>query len=74
VDAVAAIAATRNVPRAQVALAWVAHKSAVTAPIVGISKSHHLTDALAAFELRLTGEELGALEGPYVPHRVAGFK
>ncbi|AXF23292.1 aldo/keto reductase [Burkholderia pyrrocinia] len=73
VEAVAAIAAARNVPRAQVALAWVAQKRGVTAPIVGISKPHQLDDALGALQLTLTDEEIATLEGPYVPHAVAGF-
>ncbi|MEK6347009.1 MAG: aldo/keto reductase [Burkholderia sp.] len=73
IEAVAAVAAARNVPRAQVALAWVAQKAPVTAPIVGISKPHHLTDALAALELKLTEAEIATLEAPYVPHAVAGF-
>jgi aryl-alcohol dehydrogenase-like predicted oxidoreductase len=74
VEAVAKISQARNVPRAQVALAWVAQKKGVTAPIVGISKPHHLTDALAALTLNLSEDELRALESPYVPHRVVGFK
>ncbi|CAG9262511.1 aldo/keto reductase [Paraburkholderia caribensis] len=74
VEAVARIARARNVPRAQVALAWVSQKRGVTAPIVGISKPHHLTDALAALTLNLSEDELRALESPYVPHRVVGFK
>ncbi|MFI7280009.1 aldo/keto reductase [Micromonospora chersina] len=74
VDAVARIAAERGVPRAQVALAWVARNPAVTAPIVGATKPHHLTDAVAALELELTDEEVAALEAPYVPHPVAGFQ
>ncbi|MET7804018.1 aldo/keto reductase [Micromonospora chersina] len=74
VDAVARIAAERGVPRAQVALAWVARNPAVTAPIVGATKPHHLTDAVAALELKLTDEEVAALEAPYVPHPVAGFQ
>ncbi|UVS86076.1 aldo/keto reductase [Burkholderia glumae] len=73
VEAVASVAAARKVPRAQVALAWVAQKSAVTAPIVGISKPHHLSDALAALALKLDDDEIEALEAPYVPHAVAGF-
>ncbi|MBU9160405.1 aldo/keto reductase [Burkholderia multivorans] len=73
VDAVAAIAAARNVPRAQVALAWVAQKRGVTAPIVGISKLPQLDDALAALDLKLTDDEIATLERPYVPHSVAGF-
>ncbi|MFE9692618.1 aldo/keto reductase [Micromonospora sp. NPDC005806] len=73
VDAVTRIAEARGVPRAQVALAWVAGNPAVTAPIVGATKAHHLTDAVAALELELTDDEVAALEGPYVPHPVAGF-
>ena len=73
VEAVANVAQARGVPRAQVALAWVAQKSPVTAPIVGASKPHHLDDAIAALSLDLTGEEIATLEAPYVPHQVAGF-
>ncbi len=73
VDAVAAIANARGVPRAQVALAWVAQKKEVTAPIIGAAKPHHLTDAVAALSLNLTQDEIAALEAPYVPHGVAGF-
>jgi aryl-alcohol dehydrogenase-like predicted oxidoreductase len=73
VDAVAAVARARGVSRAQVALAWLAQKSVVTAPIIGASKPHHLTDAVAALSLELTDEEIGQLEAPYVPHPVVGF-
>jgi aryl-alcohol dehydrogenase-like predicted oxidoreductase len=73
VDAVARIAEQRGVPRAQVALAWVASRSAVSAPIVGATKPHHLTDAVAALDIRLTSDEVDALEAPYVPHPVEGF-
>jgi aryl-alcohol dehydrogenase-like predicted oxidoreductase len=74
VEAVAAVAKARGVPRAQVALAWVAQKPGVTAPIIGASKPHHLSDAVAALSLKLTHEEIAALEAPYVPHEVVGFK
>jgi aryl-alcohol dehydrogenase-like predicted oxidoreductase len=74
VERVAQIAAGRGIPRAQVALAWLLHKPVVTAPIVGASKPHHLADAVAALSLRLTAEEVAALEDPYVPHRVVGFR
>jgi 1-deoxyxylulose-5-phosphate synthase len=74
VEAVASIAGARGVPRAQVALAWVAQKTPVTAPIIGASKPHHLDDAVAALSLNLSAEEIASLEAPYVPHEVAGFK
>ncbi|MDH8442207.1 aldo/keto reductase, partial [Klebsiella pneumoniae] len=64
VDGVGAIAAARNISRAQVALAWVLQKPGVTAPIVGATKPQHLTDALDALSLRLSEEEVKTLEGP----------
>ncbi|KQN98817.1 aldo/keto reductase [Paenibacillus sp. Leaf72] len=72
VDKVAEIAGKREIPRAQVALAWVLQKDSITAPIVGATKPHHLTDAVAALDVKLTAEEIAALEEPYVPHPVMG--
>jgi 1-deoxyxylulose-5-phosphate synthase len=72
VEQVAAIAAARGVPKAQVALAWVAQKPFVTAPIVGASKPQHLNDAVAALTLRLEPAEIAQLEASYVPHAVVG--
>ncbi|MBI1396668.1 MAG: aldo/keto reductase [Betaproteobacteria bacterium] len=74
IETVAALAAKRGVPRAQVALAWLLHKPIVTAPIVGASKLQHLDDAVAALSLRLSDEEIAALEAPYIPHAVVGYK
>ena len=74
VEEVARIAKARGVPRAQVALAWVAQRRGVTAPIIGASKPQHLTDAVAALSLRLSEDEIKALEAPYVPHRIAGYQ
>lgn len=73
VDAVGRIAAERGVSRAQVALAWVRQQEAVTAPIVGATKPHHLDDAVASLQLRLDPEELSQLEQPYVPQAPEGF-
>jgi 1-deoxyxylulose-5-phosphate synthase len=73
VEAVSQVAKRRGVPRAQIALAWVAHQSVVTSPIVGATKPHHLDDAVAAIELELTDDEVAELEAPYEPHDVAGF-
>jgi len=73
VERMAEVAKKRGVPRAQVALAWVAQKPFVTAPIVGASKPHHLDDAIAALSLGLTSEEIASLEEPYAPHSVVGF-
>ena len=72
VDAVVAVAAARDVPPAQVALAWLLAKPGVTAPIVGSTKKKHLKDALAAEELTLSEDEIAQLEKPYVAHPVLG--
>ncbi|MHC2359627.1 aldo/keto reductase [Rhizobium leguminosarum] len=74
VAAVAEIAKARNISRAQVATAWILQKSAVTAPIIGASKPNHLRDAVASLSVKLTAEEIAALEAPYIPHAIAGFK
>ncbi|GAB3966466.1 hypothetical protein GCM10027615_13870 [Plantactinospora veratri] len=73
VGAVAEVAGELGVPRAQVALAWLLHQPAVTAPIVGATKPEHITDAVAAVELALGEDELRRLGEHYVPHASEGF-
>ncbi|HEY0952171.1 aldo/keto reductase [Nocardioides sp.] len=74
VETVAAVAARRGVPRAQVALAWLLHQPVVTSPIVGVTKPAHLADAVAAVDLDLSQEELDELGAGYVPHAIAGHR
>src|SRR4051794_21799338 len=64
VEAVAKVADGRGVSRAQVAMAWVASKPFVSAPIVGATKMHHLEEAVAALDLALSDDEIAALEQP----------
>jgi 1-deoxyxylulose-5-phosphate synthase len=73
VDAVQAVADARGVSMGQVALAWVLHNSVVSAPIIGATKSHHITDAVAALDVTLTGEEITALEEHYTPRKPTYF-
>ncbi|MFI4958930.1 MAG: aldo/keto reductase [Lysobacterales bacterium] len=73
VDRVGEVAERLGVPRAQVALAWLLHKPAVTAPIVGATKPYHLEEAVVALAVRLPEAEIEALEVPYAPHAVAGI-
>ena len=74
VDRLAEVARERGAPPAQVALAWLLGRPGVTAPIVGATKLGHISDALAAGELTLTGEEMARLEEPYVPHPVLAHR
>lgn len=62
----------RKLPHAQLALAWLLQKG-VTAPIVGATKLEHLETAVGALGVRLTDDEVRALETPYVPHPIAGI-
>jgi aryl-alcohol dehydrogenase-like predicted oxidoreductase len=71
IDVVHGVAGERGVPMAQVALAWVMSRPAVTAPVVGATKSKHLEDAVAAVSLELGDEEVARLEEPYRPRPVA---
>ncbi|RKR74227.1 aldo/keto reductase [Frondihabitans australicus] len=73
IDAVKSVAEERGVSRAQVALAWVRQQEAVTSPIVGATKPHHLEDAVASVDLWLTDEELDRLESGYVTRTPEGF-
>jgi aryl-alcohol dehydrogenase-like predicted oxidoreductase len=74
VQAVADVAKARGLAPAQVALAWVLQREAVTAPIVGATKPGHVEDAIAALEVDLSDDEVAALEARYVPHPVLGHE
>jgi aryl-alcohol dehydrogenase (NADP+) len=66
------LARRQGVTPAQVAVAWLLHQPGVTAPIVGASKMHHLEEAVAAVEIRLSAEEQAYLGEPYQPQPVRG--
>jgi len=68
IERVNEFARARKLPPSQVALAWLLHKPAVTSPIVGATKPHHLDDAVAALSVKLSDEEIVRLEEPYQPH------
>lgn len=73
VDAVQQVAEARGASMAQIALAWVAGKPAVSAPIIGATKEHHIDDAVAATAIELTPDEVSRLESAYTPRVPSGF-
>ena len=73
INAVQRIAEARDVTMAQVALAWVLTNPAVSAPIVGATKPHHLPEAVAALEINLSDGEISTLEEHYTPHGPSWF-
>ena len=72
VDRVVELAGRRGVKPAQVALAWLLHQPGLAAPIIGATKMHHLEEAAAAVEVKLSAEERAYLEEPYRPHTIRG--
>ena len=68
IDRVNEIAKERGLPPAQIALAWMLHKPAITSPIIGATKPRHLSDAIAAVSVKLSQEEIARLEELYQPH------
>jgi aryl-alcohol dehydrogenase-like predicted oxidoreductase len=72
IDAVGEVAEARGESRAQVAIAWLLSKPAVTAPIIGATKLSHLDAPLAALDSPLSLEEIAKLEAPYEPQAVIG--
>ena len=72
-DAVEQVAKSQGVPMAQIALAWVLRHPVVSAPIVGATKQQHLTDAVAALDVRLTDDQVTELEQHYTPRQPTGY-
>ena len=67
IDAVAAVAKTRGVTSAQVALAWVAAQPAVTSVILGARTAEQLKDNLGAGSLTLGSDEIATLSAISAP-------
>jgi len=73
VERVAQVASDRGVPMATIALAWVLRHPQVSAPIIGVTKPHHIDDAVAALDIELSDDEVTLLTEAYTPHPVVGF-
>ena len=66
-EALQAVAEAQAVRPSQIAYAWLLHKKAVTAPIVGPTRIEHIDDAVAALTLKLSADQIASLEAPYRP-------
>jgi aryl-alcohol dehydrogenase-like predicted oxidoreductase len=62
IDVLREVAARHVATVAQVALAWLLHQEAVTSVIIGAKRPEQLAENLGATDLRLSGEDLAALE------------
>ena len=70
IERVAELAEKHGVSMTEVSLAWLLTK--VTAPVVGVTKLHHIEGAAKAMDLELKEEEIIYLEEEYVPHQLVG--
>ena len=73
-DAGRTLAKQRGVHAAQIACAWVLQAPGVTAPIIGATKTQHLKEADRAVDIKLSADEIAALEKPYRPHPILGHQ
>jgi aryl-alcohol dehydrogenase-like predicted oxidoreductase len=62
IDAMRPLAKARDCSVARIALAWLLHRSHVTSVIIGAKTEEQLADNLAAVEVKLTADELAALD------------
>ncbi len=73
-ERVVKLAGEKGVKPAQIALAWLLHQPAVTAPVIGASKMNQLEEAVEALDVRLSPEENAYLEELYVPRPVLEYE
>lgn len=72
IDRAAELADRYGVARAHIALAWILAKAPVSAPIIGANKIAYIEEAIGAFDVTLSNQDMDYLESPYVPHEVVG--
>ncbi|MER8188096.1 aldo/keto reductase [Kitasatospora sp. NPDC094015] len=71
ITAYEALCAELGLPPARVALAWLLHRPAVTAPIIGPRTADQLAQALLALDVTLDETTLARLDEIFPPHREA---
>ncbi|MGG6109585.1 aldo/keto reductase [Pantoea allii] len=73
-ERLAQVATDKGATRAQVALAWLLSKPAVTAPIIGASRAEQFADLVNAVNVELTPDDIAKLEEAYQPHPATGYQ
>ena len=66
------VAQEHGVTPTQIACAWILQAPGVSAPIIGATKTQHLKEIFATVDLKLTPEQVAAMEEPYQPHPIRG--
>ncbi len=68
------IAADKGITQSQLALAWALAKGESIIPVIGARKRSQLAESLAALEVRLSPNEIAAVEAALPPELVAGTR
>jgi aryl-alcohol dehydrogenase-like predicted oxidoreductase len=68
------IASGKGITQAQLAVAWVLASSNSIIPVIGARKRTQLAESLAALEVKLTPDEIAAIEAAVPPNAVAGTR
>ena len=71
-SAVREIAARKGATPGQIALAWLLHKGPDIVPIPGTKRRKYLEENVGAADVRLTRDEMAALDAALAPEKVAG--
>jgi aryl-alcohol dehydrogenase-like predicted oxidoreductase len=74
VDALNAIAASKNATASQVAIAWVMSRGEDIVPLIGARRRQQLQESLGALDLKLTAEDLARIESAIPADAVAGTR
>jgi aryl-alcohol dehydrogenase-like predicted oxidoreductase len=72
VDALRVVADARSATVAQIAIAWVLQRGEDIVPLVGARRRDRLVEALGALEIRLSADDLAAIEGAVPAGAAAG--
>lgn len=73
-EALGAVAEAKGVTTAQAAIAWVASRGDDIVPLIGARRRDRLAEALGALDVRLTAEDLAAIEAAVPADAVAGTR
>ena len=68
---ICALAQKYGVTMTQITFAWHFAKG-IASPIIGATKEKYLDDAVGAFEVKLTQEDIASIDECYVPHKIVG--
>ena len=70
-ERIAELAVKYGTTMSRIAFAWHFVKG-VTSSIIGATKAKYLDDAVGAFDVTLTDEDIAYIDEPYVPHKIVG--